>query len=76
MVYTLKLYSKNLSELKNFLDAFFKKDITLVHDSYWQMTFGSPLDMVYIISSFIDNNDKYPSTNMWVSIDPRHFHKR
>ena len=66
---SLKLYSSNSSEIDKFLNAYFEENTHLSNPLYWKKIFQNPLDMVNIIAAFIDNNESFPNTNMWVSID-------
>ena len=75
MISKLKLYTNDLPELKKFLNRFFSTFIPITTAKYWEREFENPLDMIYIISSLVDNNDQYPSISIWVSIDPRYLYK-
>ncbi len=69
MVSKLKLYSTNTNEIAQFLKLFYSKSIQLSNPLYWEKVYSNPLEMSDIISAFIDNNEYFPNTNMWVSID-------
>lgn len=58
----------NHYDIKNFLDEFYNKDITLNNNLEYSINFENPIEIAEIIGTFIDNNDKY-QINMWVSLD-------
>ena len=68
----VKLYSSYENEINRFLDCFFKdnKDIPNKNVSIleWQKKYQNPLEIVDIIGTFIENNDKF-KINMWISLD-------
>lgn len=68
----VKLYSNKENEIKRFLTSFFGKSenkIDFFDDILeWQKKYQNPLEIVDIIGTFIENNDKY-KINMWVSLD-------
>ena len=66
---TVKLYSENSAELCEFLEQFFSIRIALNNPHYWEKNYINPIEIADIVAAFIDNNDKYSNTNMWVSID-------
>lgn len=66
----VKIYSSNISEVQSFLGLFYLKNISLdKSNTYWQTTFANPVEISDVVAAFIDNKDKYPSSNMWVSLD-------
>lgn len=70
MAAIVRIYSNNLSELSSFLSSFFENSIfSLTNEIYWEKKYSNPVEIADIIAAFIDNNDKYSSCNMWVSID-------
>lgn len=69
----VKLYSNTENEISRFLNRFFAKNkndntITIAGTLEWQKKYQNPLEIVDIIGTFIENNDKY-HINMWVSLD-------
>ncbi len=64
----VSLYSMNHYDIKNFLDEFYNKDITLNNNLEYSINFENPIEIAEIIGTFIDNNDKY-QINMWISLD-------
>lgn len=58
----------NHYDIKNFLDEFYNKDITLNNNLEYSINFENPIEIAEIIGTFIDNNDKY-QINMWISLD-------
>lgn len=68
----VKLYSNKKNEINCFLKSFFAKSENDIECSEnvleWQKKYQNPLEIVDIIGTFIENNDKY-KINMWVSLD-------
>ena len=64
----VSLYSNKENEIKKFLDCFYEKDIITEHNLKWEKSYFNPIEIVDIIGTFIDNNDKY-DINMWISLD-------
>ena len=69
MISMLRLYSTNPIEINRFLTMFFGNNIDLINPLYWEKSFNNPLEMADMIAAFIDNNETFSSTNMWISID-------
>lgn len=69
MISKLKLYSTDSNEILNFLYSFYNGSLDLKCALYWEKTFSNPLQMADFIAAFVDNKDKFLSTNLWVSID-------
>lgn len=63
------LYTKNKDELSNFLSEYYSTEITISDKTEWKNEYQNPIEIVEIVSTFIDNKEKYKSTNMFVSID-------
>lgn len=68
MNYAVKLYSTEPEEINNFLKEFFNRNFSLENQLEWSKNYENPIELVEIIGSFIDNNDRF-KINMWVSID-------
>lgn len=80
----IKLYSSYENEINRFLDCFFaqkwisdtSKNIQYNENSNnknfslleWQKKYQNPLEMVDMIGTFIENNNKF-KINMWISLD-------
>ena len=64
----INLYSEVSGEIKKFLEAFFSKNVELVDDLFWEYKYENPVDMIELISCFMDNKDTY-KINLWISID-------
>ena len=62
---TLNLYCKNQNELIEFLEKFYNREIEKSMENF---TFDNPIEMVDLISSIIDNNDRY-KIYAWVNLD-------
>ena len=69
--YCLNLFSENKEILEEFLDKFCNDNIVL-KESKFEKHFENPIDMIEIISTLIDNNEKYP-IGIWISIDKNIF---
>jgi len=66
----VKLYSNQENEINRFLKSFFNKNDFGETNSIleWQKKYQNPIEIVDIIGTFIENNDKF-KINMWVSLD-------
>lgn len=69
---TINFYTEKNGEIKRFLNLFFSDDLNLENELFWKKEFDNPIDMVDIISCFIDNNDKF-EINLWISLDENIF---
>ena len=65
---TITILSENINETKDFLNKFYKENKIIINDNFWEKHFENPIDMIELISTFIDNNDKYLG-NIWISLD-------
>ena len=68
MEYIVKLYSNKENEINRFLSSFWGKNENESNVLEWQKKYQNPLEIVDIIGTFIENNDKF-KINMWVSLD-------
>lgn len=66
-MYQLNLFSENKDNLKDFLEKYYNSSIKL-DELKFEKDFENPIDMIEIISTIIDNNDKY-KIGIWISID-------
>ena len=67
---SVNLYSSKSGEIYRFLNNFFEgKQIDIPNDLKWEKIYYNPIELVDIIGTFIDNNDKY-DINMWICLDP------
>lgn len=64
----VNLYSEKKGEIKKFLDLYYSNNLPLQEALFWKKEFGNPIDMIDIISCFVDNNTKF-SMNLWISLD-------
>lgn len=64
----INFYSEKNGEIKKFLDLYYSTNINLSNDLFWKKEFENPIDMIDIMSCFIDNNDKF-QMNLWISLD-------
>lgn len=65
---SVNLFSEKSGEIKRFLEIYYSSKIILNEDLIYKKEFESPIDMIDIISCFIDNNNKF-QINLWISID-------
>lgn len=65
--YTLNIFSENKDNLQIFLNKFYQ-DYFEIKEFKYEKNFDNPIDMIEIISTLIDNNEKYPA-GIWISID-------
>ena len=70
----INLYSETSGEIKKFLELFYSKNITLSNDLFWEVSYDNPIDMIELVSCFIDNKEKF-KINLWISFDERYFYK-
>jgi hypothetical protein len=67
-MYEINLFAEKKETLNHFLIKFYGSDFRKIHTLNYEQTFENPVDMVTLISTLIDNNDKY-EIGVWVSID-------
>ena len=68
MEYVVRLYSQNKNDINNFLRKFFNNSENHMNLLEWEKKYQNPIEMIDLIGTFIDNNDKY-LINMWISLD-------
>lgn len=64
----INFYSQKDGEIKKFLEQYYSKNLTLENTLFFEQEFDNPIDMIDIISCFIDNNNKF-EINLWISLD-------
>ena len=64
----VRLYSLEKNEINRFLNKFFNQNNEYSNLLEWEKKYQNPIEMVDIIGTFIDNNDKF-SIKMWISLD-------
>ena len=67
-MYSANLFTENKSTLKDFLNKFYGKQINLENNFNFEKEFENPVDMVELISTLVDNNEKY-DIGIWITID-------
>ena len=67
MNYNLNIFSEEETNLQEFLTKFYNEKIKLENNKF-EKEFGNPIDMIELISTLVDNNEKYPA-GIWISID-------
>ena len=64
----INFYSETPGEIKKFLTLFYAKNIELKSDLFWENTYDNPIDMIELVSCFMDNKEKF-KINLWISFD-------
>ena len=60
MAIIVNLWSRKTGEIKRFLERFYQKGVNMDEDvEQWIYIYKKPLDAIDIISTLIDNKDKY-----------------
>lgn len=67
-MYLANLFTENKSTLNEFLNKFYGKEINLENNLNFEKEFENPVDMVELISTLVDNNEKY-DIGIWITID-------
>ncbi len=65
---SINFYSEINGEIKKFLEQYYSKNFELTDNLTYSKEYDNPIDMIDIISCFIDNNDKF-KINPWISLD-------
>lgn len=68
----INFYSEKNGEIEKFLNLFFSGNFELENDLFWKKEYDNPIDMIDIITCFIDNNEKF-NINLWISLDENIF---
>jgi len=65
----VNLYSETTGEIKKFLELFYgSKNFEITNDLFWENSYDNPIDMIELISCFMDNIEKF-KINLWISLD-------
>lgn len=64
----INFYSLSKNDISSFLSSFYNKTISLSNEFKHSISFENPIEMIDLISTFFENNDKY-NINLWISID-------
>ncbi len=64
----VNLYSETAGEIKKFLELFYAKNLEIKEDLFWEVTYDNPIDMIDLVSCFMDNKEKF-KINIWISLD-------
>ena len=67
-MYSANLFTENKSTLNQFLNKFYGKPINLENNLNFEKNFENPVDMVELISTLVDNNEKY-NISIWITLD-------
>lgn len=65
---TINLYSEKDGEIKKFLEQYYSKNLNLENNLICKIEYENPVEMVDIISCYIDNKQKY-EIKLWISLD-------
>ena len=65
---SINLFSEKSGEIKKFLELFYSQHLFIENEFYYQKEFDSPIEMIDLISCFIDNNEKF-DISLWISLD-------
>ena len=65
---SVNLYSTKEGEIDNFLTSFYNEKVLLNNNLKHNIFFENPVEMIDLISTFIENNEKY-QINIWISFD-------
>jgi hypothetical protein len=65
---SIAIYSEISGEIKKFLEAFFSKKFYLKDNLFWETEYQNPIDMIDLITTFIDNKEKF-RLGVWISLD-------
>ena len=64
---SINFYSEIEGEIKKFLEQYYSKNLNLENSLSFQKEYDNPVDMIDMISCFIDNNNKFKMT-LWISL--------
>ena len=68
-MYGLNLFTEKNEDLKNFLNKFYEKNIVTNNEALdFEENYENPIDMIPIISTLIENNDKF-NIGIWITLD-------
>ena len=65
---SINFYSEKNGEIKKFLELYYSKNFNLNNNLSFKKDFDNPIDMIDIISCFIDNSEKF-DISLWISLD-------
>lgn len=67
-IYSLNLFTENKNDLQTFLDKFYQTKTNLKDNFSYKKDFESPIDMIEIISTLVDNNEEF-NIGIWITLD-------
>lgn len=65
---TLNFYSEKNGEIKKFLEQYYSKNLNLKDNLICKIEYDNPIEMIDIITCFIDNEQKY-NIKLWMCLD-------
>lgn len=66
--YSISLFTENSKELSIFLNKFYQNQMQLSDNLSFEKKFENPIDMIEIMSTLIDNNEKF-NIAIWITLD-------
>jgi hypothetical protein len=74
MAISVSIWSRRAGEIKKFLEKYYEKSVDMDEDvDKWIYVYNKPLEAVDMISTIIDNNDKY-QLSMCIQVDEGDVH--
>ena len=68
MLARIRLQSKKIGEINNFLSKFYNTDLEINDKLKWEKTYENPIEMTEIIGIYADNQENF-DIRMWISLD-------
>lgn len=68
MLASIRLQSKKIGEINNFLSKFYNTDLEINDKLKWEKTYENPIEMTEIIGIYADNQENF-DIRMWISLD-------
>ena len=68
MLASIRLQSKKIGEINNFLSKFYNTDLEINDKLKWEKSYENPIEMTEIIGIYADNSDNF-DIKMWISLD-------
>lgn len=65
---SINLFSETNGEIQKFLETYYSNPINLENGLTYKKEFENPIEMIDIVSCFIDNSEKF-KLNIWISLD-------
>ena len=72
MFSTINLFSEKKGEIEKFLKLYFNENYKIENNLYFQKEYSNPIDMIEIMSAFVDNSEKFEIA-FWICLDENIF---